>query len=99
MDREGAFTATATEADVYQIEIEVVSDAIAGASGIEFGRLDASEQMVTIDAVRRGPRPKIRCFLIQRDLGPTRFVLKRLLSRPCKSSKHLTCSPNVRTKY
>ena len=40
---ETSFALTATEADVYRIELEIVSAAIAGTSDLEFGRLDAAD--------------------------------------------------------
>ena len=52
LDPDDSFGLTATEADVYRIELEVVSEAIASASELEFGRRDAIEQIVTIEAVR-----------------------------------------------
>ena len=53
IDTEGTFALTETEADVYRIEIEEVSDAIAGVSELEFGRQDALDQMAAIDAIRQ----------------------------------------------
>lgn len=53
IDPDGAFALTGTEADVYRIELEAISDAIVGASDLEFGRRDALEQIAVISAVRR----------------------------------------------
>jgi xylose dehydrogenase (NAD/NADP) len=53
IDPDGVFALTGTEADVDRIEIEAVSDAIAGTSELEFGRLDATNQMAAIEAVRK----------------------------------------------
>jgi predicted dehydrogenase len=53
IDPEGVYALTGTEADVYRIEIEEVSDAIAGMSDLEFGQQDALEQISALSAVRR----------------------------------------------
>lgn len=63
IDPEGVFALTATEADVYRIEIETVSDAIVGTSDLEFGSLDATDQMAAIDAVRKSIEGGIPVFL------------------------------------
>ena len=41
------------EADVYRIEIEEVSNAIAGVTELEFGRHDALDQVAAIAAIRQ----------------------------------------------
>ena len=53
IDPDGAFALTRTEADVYRIEIDTNSDAIAGGAELEFGRRDAMDQVAAIEAVRR----------------------------------------------
>jgi predicted dehydrogenase len=53
LDPGGTFCLTGTEADVYRIELETVSNAIAGRGNLEFGREDAMAQIATLDAVRR----------------------------------------------
>lgn len=52
IDPAGEFALTRTEADVYRIEVDVASDAIATGAGLEFGRQDAIEQIAAIGAVR-----------------------------------------------
>ena len=53
IDPDGGFGLSGTEADVYRIEIDTVSDAIAGAAELEFGRQDAVDQIAAIAAIRR----------------------------------------------
>jgi xylose dehydrogenase (NAD/NADP) len=52
IDPVGDFNLTETEADVYRVEVEVVSEAIAGGADLEFGRQDAVDQIAAISAVR-----------------------------------------------
>ena len=53
IDSEGSFALTETEADVYRIEVEEVSNAIAGVTELEFGRHDALDQVAAIAAIRQ----------------------------------------------
>ena len=53
IDPDGGFGLSGTEADVYRIEIDTVSEAIAGATELEFGRWDAVDQIAAIAAFRR----------------------------------------------
>lgn len=52
IDPDGRFSLTGTDADVYRIELDTVSTAIAGQATLEFGRQDAMEQITVLDAVR-----------------------------------------------
>jgi predicted dehydrogenase len=53
LDPGGTFRLAGAEADIYRIELETVSAAIAGHGKLEFGRHDAMEQIATLGAVRR----------------------------------------------
>jgi len=52
IDPDGRFALTGTEADVYRVEIDTVSAAIAGDLTLEFGRQDALDQVAALEAIR-----------------------------------------------
>jgi D-xylose 1-dehydrogenase (NADP+, D-xylono-1,5-lactone-forming) len=53
IDSAGDFALTGTQSDVYRVELETVSNAIAGVTDLEFGRQDAVDQIAAIAAVRK----------------------------------------------
>jgi hypothetical protein len=63
IDPDGRFALTGTEADVYRVEIDTVSAAIAGDLTLEFGRQDALDQVAALEAIRGSIERGIPVFL------------------------------------